>query len=90
MPTSNETLSKVKNILRKMDQSIDAARNRRLTGETPEPQGPTPAAAPAATPSAYIGGVTNGSPPPNRAKPLARVQPPAPIPQQYQPPRAAG
>jgi len=42
MPTSPETLSKVKNLLRKMDQSIDNARTRRLTANS----GPAPASQP--------------------------------------------
>lgn len=37
MATSPETFSKVKNLLRKMDQSIDAARSRRLTDTKPLP-----------------------------------------------------
>jgi hypothetical protein len=37
MATSPETFSKIKNLLRKMDQSIDSARSKRLTSNTPAP-----------------------------------------------------
>lgn len=69
MPTSNENLSRVKNILRKMDQSIDAARSRRLSTA---PSSPAPMPAPIPPPSLNAGFV----PPPvtnanvNRALPL--------------------
>lgn len=68
MGTSPETFAQVKNILRKLDQSIDAARNRRLA---------TPA------PSAKANGthapqrLPEPPPNPNRARPMApRVDPP--------------
>lgn len=59
MATSPESFRQVKNILRKLDQSIDAARDRRLTsrsGGQPAPAAATPAGGGAAAP--------------NRAKPL--------------------
>jgi len=41
MPTSQDTISQVRNILRKMDQTIDAARSKRLVPvparEVPQP-----------------------------------------------------
>lgn len=44
MSTSPETFSKVKNLLRKMDQSIDSARSKRLT-PAPAPSAPAPSIA---------------------------------------------
>lgn len=37
MATSPDTFSKVKNLLRKMDQSIDSARSKRLSSNGPPP-----------------------------------------------------
>lgn len=66
MATSPESFNQVKNLLRKLDQSIDAARSRRLTS------GPTgkPAPAPAAAPM-------RSDVNPNRARPLPPRTPPA-------------
>ena len=43
MGTSREAFDQVKNILRKLDRSIDAARDQRLAGQdTDEPGAPAP------------------------------------------------
>lgn len=78
MPTSQETISKVKDILRRMDQSIDSARSRRLAGRnSPQAPSPPPSAlnhqASGQPATGAPAGTTNGSPP-LRAKPLPRVQ----------------
>lgn len=59
MATSPETFNQVKNILRKLDRSIDEIRGRRNTPTT-SPNGPMPS----------IGGSANT--PPGRARPLNR------------------
>ncbi|MBN8645118.1 MAG: hypothetical protein J0L61_07750 [Planctomycetes bacterium] len=59
MATSPETFNQVKNILRKLDRSIDEIRGRRTT----------PATSPNA-PLTTIGGASNT--PPGRARPLNR------------------
>ncbi len=65
MATSPETLAQVRDLLRKMDRSIDDARDRRLsTGEPEAAPAPTNGAAPAA-----------GDPRPGRARPLATRRP---------------
>ncbi|MDX2114639.1 MAG: hypothetical protein SFZ24_03330 [Planctomycetota bacterium] len=77
MANSPESLSKVRTILRKMDQSIDAARNRRL--QPPAAPAPVPATSQSATiggPVAKAGGVP--VPAPLRARPLARPMQPRP------------
>lgn len=72
MATSPESFHQVKNILRKLDQSIDAARDRRLTSR------------PGAQPAPAVG-AAGAEPPLNRAKPLpARVDPN----REFIPPRA--
>ncbi|MBL8744728.1 MAG: hypothetical protein JNK58_00065 [Phycisphaerae bacterium] len=74
MSTSPETFSKVKNLLRKMDQSIDSARSRRLTPPAvppapapmnANPQAPTP-------PSHSIQAAAAASNAPIRARAMAR------------------
>ncbi len=61
MPTSPESFSQVKNILRKLDESIDAARGRRLEGARPQRMA---APVPAPQPIQPLN--------PNRARPLRR------------------
>ncbi|HVZ93944.1 MAG TPA: hypothetical protein VG797_05490 [Phycisphaerales bacterium] len=59
MGTSPDTFNKVKNLLRKLDDSIDSARSRRLTQTTPARQAPssnTPTPAPT-----YIGGTPHNN-----------------------------
>ncbi len=63
MPTSPESFSQVKNILRKLDESIDAARGRRLEHTRPERVMP-PVPAPQPMPTMN----------PNRARPLRRPE----------------
>jgi hypothetical protein len=82
MATSPEAFRQVKNILQKLDQSIDAARDRRLTSK---PRGATASAGASTTPvspgsvngsghAGPIGGAHGAKPAPdtnlNRAKPL--------------------
>lgn len=56
MATSPETFNQVRNLLRKMDQSIDQARGKRLAGDTHPPAQPLPAPqASAAGPQTLIG-----------------------------------
>lgn len=61
MATSPETIARVRDLLRKMDRSIEDARDRRLSHDTPE--SPKPASTPQASdePSAK----------PGRARPMA-------------------
>ncbi len=72
MSTSPETFSKVKNLLRKMDQSIDSARSRRLTAPTappaPAPLTMQPSAPP--PPTHNLQAAANNSP--IRARAMAR------------------
>jgi hypothetical protein len=78
MPTSPETFSKVKNLLRKLDQSIDSARSKRLDGARPAAAPPVrpamipanPGPPPAPIPAFQAGGV----PQPLRARAMARPQ----------------
>jgi hypothetical protein len=54
MATSPETFNQVRDILRKLDRSIDNARNRRLAGrEGDAPDQPTPEGEDAATAEPY-------------------------------------
>jgi len=76
MATSPEAFRQVKDILRKLDQSIDSARARRLGNVTANTGPTTPQAAVSVAPTT-IGqpNPTNGLPlarPLNRAKPLIR------------------
>lgn len=48
MSTSRQAFSQVKDILKKLDQSIDAARQKRVSAE---PQRPTPGAGPRTGPA---------------------------------------
>lgn len=76
MGTSPETMAQVKNILRKLDQSIDAARDRRLSTRT-KPGAPVPA-----TPSGpSVAPASNGTPV-NRARPMAPKPGPTSFPPQ--------
>ena len=80
MATSPEAFRQVKNILQKLDQSIDAARDRRLTAKPRAGTAPTPGATGAAGSTNGPGasgpnGGANGPKPStetnqNRAKPL--------------------
>lgn len=66
MATSPETFNQVKNILRKLDRSIDEIRTRRSA------PAPAPAKAPQGIPS--VGAIgTTANPAPGRAKPLGRA-----------------
>lgn len=71
MGTSPETFNQVKDILKKLDRSIDDARNRRVsTGVTPPSQQMKPQGAGS---SGSTGGHTPPSQPrPGRAKPMSR------------------
>ncbi|MBL0926334.1 MAG: hypothetical protein IBJ11_01615 [Phycisphaerales bacterium] len=76
MATSPETFAQVKNILRKLDRSIDDARTRR-TNPAPAPAAPQvqsiaprPAVQPSQAPAAPLADR------PGRAKPLARPMSP--------------
>lgn len=76
MATSPETFSKVKNLLRQMDQSIDSARSRRLSSAQPiVPPAPAVTAPPNPAPppihSIQPAG-SNGTP--LRARAMARPQ----------------
>lgn len=55
MATSPETFNQVRNLLRKMDQSIDQARGKRLSGNEPEPTPPPSTASGATGPQTLIG-----------------------------------
>jgi hypothetical protein len=55
MATSPETFNQVRNLLRKMDQSIDQARGKRLSGNEPAPLPPPASAATASGPQTLIG-----------------------------------
>lgn len=67
MATSPETFNQVKNILRKLDRSIDDIRSRRAT---PAPaMGPAPKPSVATSPSVVS---TGSNVPPGRARPLGR------------------
>lgn len=75
MATSPENFAKVKNILRKLDQGIDQARNRRMTQTARPAMSPvhaTPASMPAppAVPAPLP--APSGSAAPLRARPLNR------------------
>ncbi len=76
MATSPEAFRQVKDILRKLDQSIDSARTRRLGNVTANTGPTTPQAAATAAPTAFgQPDPTNRLPqarPLNRAKPLIR------------------
>ena len=48
MATSPETMNQVRNILRKLDRSIDEARSKRLTANGEQPQASEPTQEPAA------------------------------------------
>lgn len=65
MATSPEAFQKVKEILQKLDRSIDSARDRRLSGS------PTPVAAPAPS----VAPVGNESIPPQAAPGPLRARP---------------
>ncbi len=71
MATSPETFSKVKNLLRKMDQSIDSARAKRVTASTAPPPQPQPMLAPPPpTHSIHAAVAANNNP--IRARAMAR------------------
>lgn len=70
MATSPETFSKVKNLLRKMDQSIDSARAKRLTVNAAPPV-PQPMLAPP-PPTHSIHAAVAASNNPIRARAMAR------------------
>ncbi len=73
MATSPENFSKVKNILQKLDQGIDAARSRRLTQSTrPATAQPQPVPATYSSPAAVPNVPNNNQPQPLRARPLMR------------------
>ena len=86
MATSPEAFRQVKNILQKLDQSIDAARDRRLTskpraGSTGSPATPGSASSPNGAGVNGAHGSANGAKPQpdntvNRAKPLPPRQDP--------------
>lgn len=66
MATSPEAFQKVKQILQKLDRSIDSARDRRLSGS------PSPAGAGSAQPQKVDSTVSQGTPEsgPLRARPM--------------------
>jgi len=65
MSTSPETLAQVRDLLRKMDRSIDDARDKRLSHDTkPQPSSPAAGPAPDADPQSK----------PGRARPMAPRQ----------------
>lgn len=71
MATSPEAFRQVKNILQKLDQSIDAARDRRLTTAKPRPGAASTPGAPGATGSTNGSGLNGSNGSPNGAKPGA-------------------
>lgn len=95
MATSPETLSQVRNILRKLDQSIDQARGKRLSGPETANSGPPPAPVP--MPAQTLIGAPANPAPQNpaannalRARPLATRRDGPSILPNTQAPRAAG
>lgn len=78
MSTSPETFSKVKNLLRKMDQSIDSARSKRLTpapapsASAPPAAAPQPAALPPQPHSLQAAAAAAANNAPLRARAMAR------------------
>lgn len=80
MSTSPETFSKVKNLLRKMDQSIDSARSKRLSGPATPNTPPAPAPfsiPPSAQPSHSLQAAANNGPirPRAMARPIMQQRP---------------
>lgn len=74
MATSPEALAQARNLLRKMDQSIDQARNRRLTGDPVPPPPPASATAAAAASASTYGNGQQSHPQVSQAE-LSSTQP---------------